>query len=97
MDGRDIGSFVLQDADLKIFLTASVEERAKRRYKDLVQKGIKNVKIEEVEKDIIARDENDSNRKISPLKMADDAVLLDTTGMTIEEVVNKIIELVEDI
>lgn len=97
MDGRDIGSFVLQDADLKVFLTASVQERAKRRYKDLVQKGEKNVKIEDVEKDIIKRDENDSNRKISPLKMADDAILLDSTGMTIEEVVNKIIELVEDI
>ena len=97
MDGRDIGSFVLPDAQLKIFLTASVAERAKRRYKDLVQKGIKNVKIEDVEKDIIARDKNDTTRKISPLKKADDAILLDSTGLSIQEVVNKIIDLVEDI
>ncbi len=95
MDGRDIGSFVLKNADLKIFLTASVEERTRRRYKDL--KGVKDVDIEEVRKDIISRDENDTNRKISPLKMANDAVLLDSTGMSIEEVVNKIIDLVSDI
>ena len=84
-------------AELKIFLTASVEERTKRRYNDLLNKGIKDITIEEVQKDIIARDENDTNRKISPLKMADDAILLDSTGMSIEDVVNKIIDLVIDL
>ena len=97
MDGRDIGSFVLKDADIKIFLTASVEERTKRRYKDLLDKGIKDVKIDDVRQDIISRDENDTNRKISPLKIADDAVVIDTTGMSIEDVVNKIINLVNGV
>ena len=97
MDGRDIGSFVLPNANLKIFLTASVEERTKRRYEDLLKKGIYDKKIDEIKEDIIARDKNDTTREISPLKMADDAILIDSTGMTIEEVVNKIIDLVEDI
>lgn len=97
MDGRDIGSFVLPKADLKIFLTASVDERTKRRYNDLLKKGIKDVTIEDVKRDIIARDDNDANRKISPLKMAHDAVLLDSTGMSIQDVVDRIIDLVIDI
>lgn len=97
MDGRDIGSYVLPQADLKIFLTASVEERANRRYKDLLDKGEKNISIEHVKNDIIARDNNDTNRKISPLKMAHDAVCIDSTGVTIEDIVERIISLVEDI
>lgn len=97
MDGRDIGSCVLPQADVKIFLTASVEERANRRYRDLLEKGEKNISIEHVKNDIIARDHNDTNRKISPLKMADDAVCIDSTGVTIENIVERIISLVEDI
>lgn len=97
MDGRDIGSYVLPQADLKIFLTASVDERASRRYKDLLDKGEKNISIEHVKNDIIARDNNDTNRKISPLKMANDAVCIDSTGVAIEDIVDKIIGLVEDI
>lgn len=97
MDGRDIGSYVLSDANLKIFLTASVDERASRRYKDLLDKGEKNISIEHVKNDIIARDNNDTNRKISPLKMAHDAVCIDSTGVTIEDIVERIISLVEDI
>ena len=97
MDGRDIGSYVLPNAQLKIFLTASVDERARRRYKDLLYKGEKNISIEHVKNDIIARDENDTNRKISPLKMAHDAVCIDSTGIAIDDIVERIISLVEDI
>ncbi|MBP5426797.1 MAG: (d)CMP kinase [Clostridiales bacterium] len=97
MDGRDIGSYVLENADLKIFLTASIEERAKRRYKDLLNKGEKNISLNEVKNDIMARDANDTNRKISPLKMAKDAVCIDSTGLSIDEVIAKIEGLVEGI
>ena len=91
MDGRDIGTVVLPQANLKIFLTANVEERAKRRYKENLKKG-KITQIEKVIEDISVRDQKDSTRKESPLKMADDAIILDTTHLTIEQVVNKIIE-----
>ncbi|MCR1809055.1 (d)CMP kinase [Haploplasma modicum] len=94
MDGRDIGTVVLPNADLKIFLTANVEERAKRRYAENVQKG-KVDHIDNVINDIIVRDEKDSTRKEAPLKKAKDAFELDTTYMTIDEVVNKIILMIE--
>ena len=94
MDGRDIGTFVFPNADVKIFLTASVEERARRRYEELKSKGF-DVDLQEIEKDIALRDKLDSEREMAPLKKADDAILLDTTGMTIEEVVQKIISLCE--
>jgi CMP/dCMP kinase len=92
MDGRDIGTVVLPHANLKVFLTANVEERAKRRYKENLKKG-KVTQIEKVIEDISTRDQKDSTRKESPLKMADDAIILDTTHLTIDQVVNKIIEL----
>ena len=85
MDGRDIGTVVLPDAQLKIFLTASAEERARRRFAEL--KDTEGVTFESILADIIKRDENDMNRAVSPLKQADDAVLVDTTEMTIEEVI----------
>ncbi|WP_044973615.1 (d)CMP kinase [Ruminococcus sp. HUN007] len=85
MDGRDIGTVVLPDAQLKIFLTASAEERARRRFAEL--KDTDGVTFESILADIIKRDENDMNRAVSPLKQAEDAVLVDTTEMTIEEVI----------
>lgn len=94
MDGRDIGTVVLPDAECKIFLTASSHVRAERRYKELVEKG-ETCDLEQIEKDIIARDEQDMNREIAPLKQAEDAVLVDSSDMTIDEVVNRIIELAE--
>ncbi len=94
MDGRDIGTVVLPHADLKIFLTANVEERAKRRFKELVKKG-KDAHLSKVIEDIVNRDQKDSTRKESPLRIADDAIVLDTTYLTIDEVVNKIIELTD--
>lgn len=90
MVGRDIGSHVLPHADVKIFLTASIEERAKRRYQDLKKKGIE-VDFESLKKEIEARDQNDQTRKFSPLVQAEDAILVDTTSLTIEEVVEKIL------
>lgn len=97
MDGRDIGSYVLPDADLKIFLTASIEERAKRRYNEQLLKGVSNVTLEDVKKDIEYRDKNDSSREFAPLKKASDAIEVDTTNLSIEEVANKILEQIEDI
>ena len=94
MDGRDIGTCVLPKAQLKIYLTASSRVRALRRYHELVVKG-QECNLEEIEADIIDRDYRDMNREISPLKQASDAVLLDTSEMTIEEVVDKIISLAE--
>lgn len=94
MDGRDIGTVVLPDAEAKIFLTASAEVRAERRFKELQEKG-EACSLEEIKKDIIARDEQDMNREIAPLKQAADAVYLDSSDMTIEEVVAKIREIVE--
>ncbi|MBP5772504.1 MAG: (d)CMP kinase [Eubacterium sp.] len=92
MDGRDIGTAVLPNADLKIYLTASVKTRAKRRYDELVEKG-QDCDLEEIEKDIEDRDYRDMNREVSPLTQADDAVLVDSSDMTIDEVVAKIISL----
>lgn len=92
MDGRDIGTVVMPDADVKIYLTASSEVRAKRRVLELEAKG-EHPDFEEVKKDIEDRDHRDMTREISPLKQADDAVLVDTSDMTIDEVVEKICSL----
>jgi cytidylate kinase len=89
MEGRDIGSVVFPDAKLKIFLTASVGERARRRYLELLDKG-EEVDLQEIQKDIAERDRKDSTRHASPLRKVDDAVEVDTTGLTIEQVVEKI-------
>ena len=93
MDGRDIGTVVLPNADVKIFLTASVTERARRRFEELKAKGF-DVNLSEIEKDIATRDKIDSEREIAPLKQADDAILIDSTGLTIEEVTNKMIAII---
>ncbi len=93
MDGRDIGTVVLPDADVKIYLTAGSDVRAKRRFDELTSKG-EICDLQKIEKDIIERDERDMNREISPLKQADDAILVDSSYMTIEEVVEKIISLI---
>ncbi|MCR5694210.1 MAG: (d)CMP kinase [Clostridia bacterium] len=95
MDGRDIGTHVLTDASVKIFLTASPEERARRRYKELVEKG-SDVTYEDVLKDIIVRDYGDSHRAASPLKQAEDAILLDTTELNLEESVAAAMKIVKD-
>ena len=97
MDGRDIASVVLPNADVKIFLTASVEERARRRMLDFERQGIANVDFEKVKEDIKARDWQDENRDIAPLVKVDSAILLDTTSMTIDEVVVKMTELVKSV
>ena len=91
MDGRDIGTHVLPDADVKIYMTASVEERANRRYRELIEKGDMAADYEKIKADIAERDYRDMNREIAPLKQADDAILLDTSDMSIEEVVKTII------
>ena len=91
LDGRDIGYKVLPNANLKVFLTASIDCRAERRFKELP-----NANLEEIKEQIKIRDHNDSTRKESPLKMADDAILVDTTEMTIDEVSNKIISLIKE-
>lgn len=95
MDGRDIGTVVFPNAQLKVFLTASVEERALRRYKELVAKGEK-VDLAQLQKDIASRDKQDSDRAISPLRQAEDALLLDTSDMNIEQVTDKILQLVQE-
>ncbi|MDN2452282.1 (d)CMP kinase [Lactobacillus sp. UCMA15818] len=94
MDGRDIGTTVLPDAEIKIFMVASVRERALRRYKENIEKGIQTP-LEVLEQEIEERDRKDSTRTISPLSKAADAVQLDTTNLTIEQVVNKIMEIIE--
>ena len=95
MDGRDIGTVVLPNADLKIFLTASPEVRAKRRYEEIVAKG-EDATYEVILEEIKTRDYKDSHREIAPLKMADDAILVDTSNMNVEEVTNKIIDLINE-
>lgn len=95
MDGRDIGTVVLPNATVKIFLTASVEERAKRRYKELVEKG-SNVTFDDVYADIEKRDYADSHREIAPLKPADDSKIVDTTGLSIEESLNLLLKTVNE-
>ena len=91
MDGRDIGTNVLKDAEYKFFLTATAEERAERRYKELKEKG-ENISFEEVLEDIKQRDYRDMTRELNPLKKADDALEVDTTGLSIEEVTDRIVK-----
>ena len=95
MDGRDIGTVVLPDADVKIFLTASPEARAKRRFKELTEKG-SDVKYEDVLSDMIKRDYDDSHRAIAPLKQAEDAILVDTSDIGLEESVALIIRTIKE-
>lgn len=95
MDGRDIGTVVLPNATVKIFLTASAEVRANRRYKELCEKGT-SVTFEEVYNDILKRDYNDSNRPVAPLKQADDAVLADTSELTFDESVELVINIIKE-
>ena len=94
MDGRDIGTCVLPEADLKIYLTASSGVRAKRRYDELMAKGQK-CSLKEIEAEIIERDKRDMEREISPLRQAEDAVLIDSSEMSVEMVIQRIIELIE--
>jgi len=95
MDGRDIGTHVLPEASLKIFLTATLQERANRRWMELVKAG-KNVLFEEVAQDMQKRDRQDTEREVSPLEPAQDAVILDTTGLSVEELVAKIVALTQE-
>ncbi len=95
MDGRDIGTVVLPDAKIKIFLTASAEVRAKRRYDELIEKGM-DVKFEDVLNDVITRDYNDSHREIAPLKPAQDSVLVDTSGLDLQQSVEKLISIMKE-
>ncbi len=95
MDGRDIGTGVLPNATLKFFVTASVEERANRRYKELVEKGM-DVKYDDVYKDIETRDYNDSHREIAPLKPAEDSIIFDTTGNTLNESIEKLKNMIKE-
>ena len=88
-DGRDMGTVVFPEAELKVYLTASPEERARRRYKQLIQKGI-DVSLPDLSEDIARRDERDANRVVAPLKPAEDARVLDSTGLTLEEVIARI-------
>ena len=92
MDGRDIGTTILPNADVKIYLTASADTRAQRRYQELTEKG-ESCDLEEIKRDIIARDERDMNREVSPLKQAEDAVFVDSSHMGIEEVTEEIIRI----
>ncbi|MGN0941763.1 MAG: (d)CMP kinase [Selenomonadaceae bacterium] len=94
MDGRDIASHVLPNADVKIFLTASIDERARRRCKEMTEKGY-DVSLDEIKRDIAARDKADTERKVSPLVRVPDAELVDTTGMSIDEVTQKILSIAE--
>ncbi|MBR3767471.1 MAG: (d)CMP kinase [Clostridia bacterium] len=96
MDGRDIGTVILPDAELKIFLTASAEVRAERRYKELIEKGTPK-DYNELLEEIKLRDYNDSNRAVAPLKPADDAVIIDSSEMNLEEVVSKIVSLAKEV
>ncbi|MDR0286640.1 MAG: (d)CMP kinase [Clostridiales bacterium] len=94
MDGRDIGTCVLPDADLKIFLIASVSDRAKRRYEEMIEKGDNSQTYDQVKADMIQRDSHDSARSHSPLKQADDAILVDTTGYEVWQTADKILGIV---
>lgn len=94
MDGRDIGTQVLPNADLKIFLTASVDERAKRRFLELKAKNFP-ANLDQIKNEIVLRDKQDSEREIAPLAQADDAILLDSTNLTVEQVVNEILRLAQ--
>ena len=92
MDGRDIGSVVIPEAEVKFFVTASLEERTSRRLKELKEKGY-NVRYEELKKEIVRRDMIDTRRKIAPLKQADDAILIDTTKLSVEETVKRMLKI----
>ncbi|MET3682349.1 cytidylate kinase [Alkalibacillus flavidus] len=96
MDGRDIGTYVLPKADLKVFLIASVEERAERRHKENQEKGIES-DLEQLKQDIKRRDQIDSEREMAPLIKADDAVEIDTTSLSIADVTHKILDLIRDV
>jgi len=96
MEGRDIGTVIFPDADVKIYLDASVEERAKRRYKQNIEKGIADETYEQVLENIKQRHILETTREINPLRKADDAVLLDSTKLTIEEVKNRVIEIIKE-
>lgn len=95
MDGRDIGTHVLPNAEVKIFLTASTDERAKRRHKENIQKGYES-DFEKIKEDIIRRDHMDITRKEAPLRKADDAIEIDSTHLSIDDVVQKILNIVEE-
>ena len=95
MDGRDIGTVVLPDAKVKIFLTASPEIRAKRRYDELIEKG-QLVEFKDVLDDLIKRDYNDSHREVAPLRPAEDGVIVDTSGLNLAESINKVIQVIEE-
>ncbi len=94
MDGRDIGTYVLPDADIKIFLTASVDARAKRRLDELEEKGIETT-FAEVKQDMEYRDQNDASREFAPLKAAEDSILLDSTELNLDETIQKVLALIE--
>ena len=95
MDGRDIGTVVLPNAQVKIFLTAAPEKRAKRRYDELIAKGSK-VEYNDVLEDLIQRDYNDSHREVAPLKPADDSIIIDTTNFTLEQSINSVVNTVKE-
>jgi cytidylate kinase len=95
MDGRDIGTHVLPSADVKVFLTASIKERAERRWRELTEKGFE-IKLDELEQEIAARDKMDSERKIAPLIQAADAIFVDTTTLSIEQAVMAILKICEE-
>lgn len=96
MDGRDIGTYVLPDAEFKFFLTATLDERAKRRYDEMISKGITDVGFDEVRKDIAFRDKNDSSRAFAPLSKAPDALEIDTTGLEPQKVIEIILDHIEN-
>src|SRR5690606_38709736 len=96
MDGRDIGTYVLPDASYKFFLTASLDERAKRRFNEMRANGMTGVSLEDVRKDIEYRDRNDSSRSFAPLSKAPDALEIDTTGISPEEVVRMIMDIIKN-
>lgn len=95
MDGRDIGTDVLPDAELKVFMSASVEERARRRYEENLKRGF-DTPLADLQKEIAARDKMDSEREVSPLRQAEDALFMDTTDLTIEEAASEILKLAEE-
>ncbi len=95
MDGRDISTVVLTDAEYKFFITASPEERARRRYEELIQNGQVDITLEQIVLEIIQRDHIDSNREIAPLKMSEDGILINTDNLSIDEVVSTIVKIVQ--
>lgn len=95
LDGRDIGTYVLPNADVKIFLTASIDERAKRRYKELLEKGIE-CDFEQLKEEIALRDKQDTEREFAPLKQADDAIFVDTSDKTLEQSIDFVLDLIKE-